>query len=97
MTIVQRDIWIHKCKFVLQHQRVYTPTQQLRHGMESLRHTFQLGYMAGRSHCRLCSLCLSGTYKLRPSKESEHLSVRHIVLYSRMFLSAWSELQIMLI
>jgi len=54
--------------------------------MESLRHTFQLWLVAGRSHCRLYYQFLSVTYKLRPSEEPGPLFVRHIVLHSRMFL-----------
>jgi len=91
MTVVQSDIQNHNCKFVFQLPRVYTSTQNIRPGMGPLRHTLQLQLVAGRSHCHLCYKCLPGTYKLWPSEEREPLSVRHIVLHSRMFLPARSE------
>jgi len=91
MTVVQSDILYHNSKFFFQLQSVYTSTQQLRHGMGSLRLAFQLQLMAGRSHCRLCYQCLSGTYKLQQSEEPESHCVRHIVPHSRKFLSARSE------
>ena len=74
-------------KLVFQHQNIYTIIQQIRNGMGSLRHTFQLRLVAGRSHCRLCSWCLFGTYKLRPWQPPEPQHNRHIILHSRMFLS----------
>ena len=91
------DISDHNSKFPFQHQRVYSPTHQLGHGMGSLRRPFQLQLMAGRSHFRLCSWCLSGTNKLRPSEEPEPQSVRHIVLHTRVFLSARSDQQVSLL
>jgi hypothetical protein len=63
--------------------------------MGSLRHTFQLRLVAGRSHYRMCSLCLSGTYKLRPSDQPQPHCVRYIVLHQRVFLSTRSGLQIL--
>jgi hypothetical protein len=65
--------------------------------MGSLRHTFQLRLVAGRSHYCMCPLCLSDTYKLRPSDQPQRHCVRHIVLHSRMFLSARSGLKILCI
>jgi len=97
MTGLQSDIQNHSCKFAFQHQRVYTSTQQLRHGMGSLRHTLQLRIVAGRSHCCLCYHRLSGTYTLWPWDETEPQALWHIVLHSRMFLSARWEIQILFI
>jgi hypothetical protein len=97
MTVVLSDISNHNYKFFFQHQRVYTSTQQLWHRMGSLRHTFQLRLVAGRSHYRMCSLCLPGTYKLRPSDQPEPHCVHHIFLHPRMLLSARSSLQILCI
>jgi hypothetical protein len=60
---MQSDIQNNISKFVFQVKRVYTFTKQLRHDMESLRDTFQLRLVAGRSHCHLCCCYLSSTYK----------------------------------
>jgi len=95
MTVLQSVIKNHNTKFAFQLQRVYTSTQQLRYGMGSLRHTFQLRLVVSRGHCRLCCKCLPGTYKLRPWEETEPVCVRHIVLHSRMFLSARSATKIL--
>jgi hypothetical protein len=66
MKVLQSDIQNQSSNFAFQDKRVYTSTQQLRYGMGSLRHTFQLRLVAGRSHYYLYFLCLSGTYKMRP-------------------------------
>jgi len=55
--------------------------------MGSLGRTVQLRLVAGRSHCCLCSWCLSGTYKLRPPEPPQSQSNCHSVLHSCMFLS----------
>jgi hypothetical protein len=97
MTVVQLHKQNHSCKFAFQHQRIYTSTQILRHGMGSLRHTFHLRLLAGSSHCRLCYKCLFGSYTLRPWEETQPQRFRHIVVHSRMFLSARWEIKILFI
>jgi len=74
-------------QFSFQHESVYTITQQFRDDMGSLRRTFQLQFMAGRSHFRLCCWCLSGTYKLQSWEPPESQSNCHSILHSCMFLS----------
>ena len=85
-----------KLFFFFQRQRAYKITQQLRHGMGSLRHTFQLRLVVGHSHCRLCSCCLFDIYKLRSWEEPEPHCIHHILLRSRLFLSARSDRYILL-
>jgi hypothetical protein len=82
-----KPFFLHQ-QFVLQQQHIYTITQQFQLGMGSLRRTFQLRLVAGRSHYCLCSWCLSGTYKLRPRESPESQSNCHNILHSCMFLSA---------
>jgi hypothetical protein len=74
-----------------QHEGVFTSSQHIRHGMETLRHTFQLRLVVGRSHYRLCSWCLSCYHKLQLQEQRESQSNCHSILHSFMFLSARSE------
>jgi hypothetical protein len=61
----KRSVQTQHHQFFFQLQHLYSSTQQIRHGLESLRHTFQLQIVAGRSHCCLCSLCLPCTHQLQ--------------------------------
>jgi len=59
------NVQTQQYKFVFQLQHLCSSTQQNRHGLESILRTFQLRLVAGRSHCCLCSWCLSCTHQLQ--------------------------------
>jgi hypothetical protein len=61
--------------------------------MGSLRRAFQLWFVVGRGHCRLCPQCLPGAHRLRQWEEPTPHSVRRILLHPRVFLSARSDLK----